>query len=165
MPGQARATASPGRDLVAQVAELAVRLGLSVRTEVRVGRRLWGAVRRIDVVLTDPATRRTLGLECKFQGGAGSAEEKVPATVNDIAAWPIPGIVVIGGAGFSANMRQFLISTGKAVDVEDLEDWLRLYFGLDDAVGLPPAPPPCSTATRRGNAGVGAGQRGMAVRR
>jgi hypothetical protein len=84
------------------------------------------------VVITDVATRRTLGVECKFQGGPGSAEEKVPATVNDIAAWPIPGIVVIGGGGFSPNMRQFLISTGKAVDFEDLEDWLRLYFGLPD---------------------------------
>ena len=131
MPGRAQATTS-GRDLVSQVTALAGSLGLMVRTEVRVGRRLWGAVRRIDVVLTDQATRRTLGIECKFQGGPGSAEEKIPATVNDIAAWPIPGIVVIGGAGFSPNMRQFLLSTGKAVDLEDLADWLRLYFGLPE---------------------------------
>jgi hypothetical protein len=129
MPGRATATTS-GRELVTQVQQLAHRLGLQCRTEVRVGRRLWGAVRRIDVVLTDHATRRTLGIECKFQGGAGSAEEKIPATVNDITAWPIPGIVVIGGTGFSPHMRQFLISTGKAVDLEDLEDWLSLYFGL-----------------------------------
>lgn len=129
MPGRATSTAS-GRDLVQQVLSIAERLGLTCRTEVRVGRRLWGAVRRIDVVLTDTDTRRTIGIECKFQGSAGSAEEKIPATVNDIAAWPIPGIVVIGGHGFSANMRQFLISTGKAVDLEDLEDWLSLYFGL-----------------------------------
>lgn len=135
MPGRARATTS-GRDLVEQVKALAESLGLSVRTEVRVGRRLWGAVRRIDVVVTDRATRRTLGIECKFQGGPGSAEEKIPATVNDIAAWPIPGIVVIGGAGFSPNMRQFLISTGKAVDLDDLRDWLGLYFGLPECDGL-----------------------------
>ena len=38
--------------------------------------------------------------------------------------------VVISGKGFSPNMRFFLISSGKAVEVEDLEDWLRLYFGL-----------------------------------
>lgn len=129
MPGRATSTAS-GRELVLQVLSIAERLGLTCRTEVRVGRRLWGAVRRIDVVLTDTDTRRTLGIECKFQGIAGSAEEKIPATVNDIAAWPIPGIVVIGGRGFSANMRQFLLSTGKAVDLEDLADWLSLYFGL-----------------------------------
>lgn len=135
MPGRAQATSS-GRDLVQQVKELGQHLGLNVRTEVRVGRRLWGAVRHIDVVITDPATRRTLGLECKFQGGSGSAEEKIPATVSDIAAWPIPGIVVIGGRGFSSNMRQFLISTGKAVELSDLEDWLRLYFGLPDGLDL-----------------------------
>lgn len=129
MPGRAQSTTS-GLELVQKVKDLAEHLGLTVRTEVRVGRRLWGAVRRIDVVVTDPTTRRTLGLECKFQGGSGSAEEKIPATVSDIAAWPIPGIVVIGGRGFSENMRQYLISTGKAVDLEDLEDWLRLYFVL-----------------------------------
>jgi hypothetical protein len=131
MPGRAVATTS-GRDLVSRVCVLGVRLGLAVRTEVRVGRRLWGAVRRIDVVLMDTATRRTLGIECKFQGGAGSAEEKIPATVNDLAAWPIPGIVVIDGAGISPNMRLFLLSTGKAVEFPDLEDWLRLYFGIPD---------------------------------
>jgi hypothetical protein len=129
MPGKSQSTAS-GQELVGQVRQLAESLGLAVRLEVRVGRRLWGAERRIDVVLTDNTTRRMLGIECKFQGGAGSAEEKIPATVSDIAAWPIPGIVVIGGSGFSANMRQYLISTGKAVELRDLEDWLKLYFAL-----------------------------------
>ena len=74
--------------------------------------------------------RLRLGVECKFQGTTGTAEEKIPAIVGDIDAWPIRGIVVISGKGFSPNMRYFLISSGKAVDVEDLEDWLRLYFGL-----------------------------------
>lgn len=131
MAGRAAASTS-GKELATRVVELGQRLGLAVRTEVRVGRRLWGAVRRIDVVLTDTTTRRTLGIECKFQGGAGSAEEKIPATVNDLAAWPIPGIVVIDGAGISPNMRLFLLSTGKAVEFPDLEDWLRLYFGIPE---------------------------------
>jgi hypothetical protein len=91
---------------------------------------LWGAVRCIDVVLTRAETGKTLGLECKYQGGGGSAEEKVPATIQDLAAWPIPGIVVFGGDGFSTNMVAYFHSTGKAVAVEDLEPWLRLFFGL-----------------------------------
>jgi hypothetical protein len=131
MPGRATSTHS-GRSLTARVETLGLELGLEVRKEVRVGRRLWGAIRRIDVVLTDPGTRRTLGLECKFQSTKGTAEEKIPSTVDDIRAWPIPGIVVIDGPGFTSNMRQFLLSTGKAVDFEDLEDWLRLYFGLPE---------------------------------
>jgi hypothetical protein len=119
-----------GDDLVKSVAELARELGLEYREQVRVARRIWGAIRHIDVVITHPQTRKTLGVECKFQGVTGTAEEKIPAVINDIAAWPIPGLVVFAGAGFTDNMKLFLISTGKAVEFPDLEPWLRLFFGL-----------------------------------
>ncbi len=119
-----------GKDLQDQVAALGQALGLIVETEVQVGRRVWGAKRRIDVVLKHPATRVSLGVECKFQGGSGSAEEKIPATIEDIRAWPIRGIVVYHGFGFSSNMESYLLSTGMAVALEDLDPWLRLYFGL-----------------------------------
>jgi hypothetical protein len=132
MPGRATAVKN-GDELVTDVVTLAVELGLKARTQVRVARRIWGAVRRIDVVLTHAETRRTLGVECKFQGSQGTAEEKIPSTIQDIAAWPIPGIVVFAGEGFSPNMVAFLISTGKAVEFEDLRAWLSLYFGLPEA--------------------------------
>lgn len=132
MPGRATAVTN-GDHLVIEVVNLAVELGLQSRTQVRVARRIWGAVRRIDVVLTHPETRRTLGLECKFQGVQGTAEEKIPSTIQDIAAWPIPGIVVFAGEGFSPHMVSFLISTGKAVEFDDLRAWLALYFGLPDS--------------------------------
>ena len=45
-------------------------------------------------------------------------------------AWPIPGIVVFSGDGFSPYMRSFLIASGRAVELPDLEAWLRLFFGL-----------------------------------
>lgn len=128
MPGRAAAVIS-GVELQQAVENLGMHLGLEVRSQVRVGRRLWGSERKIDVVLVHPQTRRSLGLECKFQGGSGSADEKIPATISDIAAWPIQGLVVFAGEGFSRNMRSYLLSTGKAVEFEDLEDWLRLYFG------------------------------------
>lgn len=120
-----------GRDLEDQVITIGETLGLETQRQVRVGRRIWGAERRIDVILRHPDTRQTLGIECKYQGGGGSAEEKIPATVQDIAAWPIQGIVVFAGQGFSENMRSYLYSTGKAVDLADVEMWLRLFFGLD----------------------------------
>lgn len=129
MAGKATAVTS-GNELKSRVAALGRNLGLDVRVEVRVGRRLWGAVRNIDVVLTRSETGQTLGVECKYQGGGGSAEEKVPATIQDIAAWPIPGLVVFGGSGFSPNMIAYFHSTGKAVSLDDLEPWLRLCFGL-----------------------------------
>lgn len=130
MPGKVKAVES-GRDLQERVAEMGEILELLVRLEVPVGRRLWGARRRIDVVLRDPNTRHTLGVECKFQRTSGTAQEKIPATVQDIGAWPIPGIVVFSGEGFTDDMRSYLYSTGKAVDLDDLEMWLRLFFGLD----------------------------------
>ncbi|MGE3857585.1 MAG: PD-(D/E)XK nuclease superfamily protein [Dehalococcoidia bacterium] len=116
--------------LTAACAEIARALGLDVETEVYVGRRIWGARRRIDIVITDRAQRRSLGIEAKYQKSAGSAEEKIPSTIEDIRAWPIPGIVCFYGPGFSSHMRSFLLSSGKAVELSDLETWLRLYFVL-----------------------------------
>lgn len=129
MPGKATAPKS-GKALEDAVTQLAKDLELEVRRQVKVGRRLWGQERRIDLILTEPQQRKRLGVECKYQAGSGSADEKIPATIADIAAWPIPGLVVFSGAGFSPNMRSYLISTGRAVELSDLEPWLRLFFGL-----------------------------------
>ena len=132
MPGRSTAV-SNGTDLKNRVVTLASNLGLEVRTEVRVARRIWGAERCIDVVLTRRETGRVLGIECKYQGARGTAEEKIPAIIQDIAAWPIPGLVVFAGEGFSQNIRSFLYSTGKAVAFPELESWLRLFFGLAES--------------------------------
>ncbi len=129
MPGKSKAVES-GNQLRDEVAALGNELQLSTEIEVSVGRRIWGAKRRIDVVLKHPETRVSLGIECKYQGGSGSAEEKIPATIEDIRAWPIRGIVVYSGDGFSSNMESYLLSTGMAVGFEDLQNWLELYFGL-----------------------------------
>jgi hypothetical protein len=130
MPGR-RAAVTSGTALRTAVVELAESLGLEADIEVSVGRRLWGAKRMIDVVATDRFTHRRLGVECKYQGTGGTAEEKIPALIADIGSWPIDGVVVFSGAGFSANMKAYLLSTGKAVELPDLEVWMRLYFGLE----------------------------------
>ena len=97
---------------------------------------------------------RSLGLECKYQGVGGSAEEKIPATIQDIAAWPIPGLVVFAGGGFSDNMRSYLHSTGKAVALEDLESWLRLFLDCPKSSRAltvrPPSIPTLPTSRRAG---------------
>lgn len=129
MSGRALAVAN-GDGLAKAVVQLGRDLGLEAIEQVRVARRIWGAERYIDVVLTHPQTRKTLGIECKFQAVRGTAEEKIPATIKDIDAWPIPGIVVFGGEGFTENMRCFLISTGKAVEFDEVKPWLCLFFGL-----------------------------------
>jgi len=129
MPGKSKAVES-GRELQDRVVDLGRDLGLDVSIEVIVGRRIWGAKRRIDVVMKHAETRVSLGVECKYQGGPGSAEEKIPATIEDIQAWPIRGIVCYSGDGFSSNMVSYLLSTGRAVELDDLRSWLELYFGL-----------------------------------
>ncbi|MBW2703939.1 MAG: hypothetical protein JRF33_24225 [Deltaproteobacteria bacterium] len=130
MPGRATAPES-GKLLELAAQKVAEDLSLEVLSQVRVGRRVWGAERRIDLVVRQKESGRRLGLECKYQGTPGSAEEKIPAVIRDIEAWPIDGLVVISGEGFSANMKAYLLSTGKVVYLEDLEVWLRLYFGLE----------------------------------
>ena len=128
MAGKGKAPKA-GSDLADRVVAAARELGLDAAKEVRVGRRIWGSERRIDIVVTGKDNRR-LGIECKSQATPGSAEEKIPATIQDIKAWPISGIVVFDGEGFSGHMKAFLLSTGVAVEFEDLENWLRLFFGL-----------------------------------
>ena len=130
MSGRATAVQT-GAELCKVVVSIGQALGLEAREQFRLGRRIWGAERRIDVILTNPLDRRRLGVECKYQGTMGTAEEKVPAIVQDIGAWPIPGLVVFAGEGFSTHMRSFLLGTGKAIHVDDLESWLRLFFGLE----------------------------------
>jgi hypothetical protein len=128
MPGRAKAVES-GKNLENAVAQIASRLGLEVMQQVKVGRRIWGTERRIDLVLRNPSGL-SLGVECKYQGKSGTAEEKIPSLIQDIQAWPIDGLVVIDGQGFSNHMKAFLLSTGKAVFLGDLEIWLRLFFRL-----------------------------------
>ncbi len=129
MPGKGTAPKSGG-GLEQRVVALAQSLGLKTQARVKAARRLWGQQRYIDVVISDANSGKRLGVECKFQATSGTAEEKIPATIQDMEHWPIPGIVVIDGEGFSKNMQGYLMSTGKVVWFSDLEDWLRLYFGL-----------------------------------
>lgn len=130
MSGGSEAVKS-GKALESAVAKLGSELGLNVKRQYKVGLRLWGRERYIDLVFIDPETRKILGVECKYQGVGGTAEEKIPAVLQDIKAWPIPGLVVFDGPGFSEKMKSFLISSGIAVEFSDLKPWLALFFGID----------------------------------
>jgi Archaea bacterial proteins of unknown function len=125
-----RSAVESGEQLVREVIALTQALGLVAHTQFKMGKRIWGAERRIDIIVTNPADGKRLGIECKYQGVQGSAEEKIPSTIQDIDAWPIKGIVVFAGDGLSANMRAFLIASGKASHLDDLRAYLQLFFGL-----------------------------------
>ena len=126
----AKVAIKDGNDLVKKIVELGEKLGLETKEEYNVAKRIWGANRNIDVILLEPKTRKVLGIECKYQKTSGTIEEKLPATIEDIKAWPINGIVVYGGEGITENMKSYLVSTGKALEFDELESWLKLYFGL-----------------------------------
>lgn len=113
-----------------QVVELGTNLGLEAQTEVTVGRRLWETRQRIDVVLRHKKTRKSFRVKCKYQRTQDTAEQKISATIEDIRAWPIRGIVIFSRDGFSQHMTAYLLSTGMAVQLADARTWLELYFGL-----------------------------------
>lgn len=121
-----------GQQLERAVAELGRALGLEVKTQVKLGRRVWGRERHIDVVLRRPEIGLRLGIECKYQGVAGTAEEKITATIEDIEAWPFRGIVVMHGGGFSRDFPAYARGKGKAIGFDELADWLAGYFDLPD---------------------------------
>ena len=94
------------------------------------GDRIWGPRRHVDVVLSKPDSERIIGIECKYQRVTGTVEEKIPLTVEDINDWPIRGIVVIHGEGFSRDFVPFLRGRGRIVEFKRLAEWLRFYFRL-----------------------------------
>ena len=121
-----------GQQLGRALAELGRALGLEVKTQVKLGRRVWGRERHIDVVLRRPEIGLRLGIECKYQGVAGTAEEKITATIEDIEAWPFRGLVVMHGNGFSRDFPAYARGKGKAIGFDELADWLAAYFDLPD---------------------------------
>ncbi len=119
-----------GRQLERAVAKLGRAFGLEVYPQHRSGRRIWGRARHIDIMLRDPEQRLRLGIECKFQGVPGTAEEKIPGTIQDINAWAMRGLMVIHGEGFSRNFPAFARASGKVIWFEELPDFLIDYFDL-----------------------------------
>ena len=119
-----------GADLERAVAQVGEALGLEVETQVVMGDRIWGPRRHVDVVLSKQDSERIIGIECKYQRVSGSVEEKIPLTVEDIEDWPIRGIVVLHGEGFSRDFKPFLRGRGRIVEVRRLVEWLRFYFRL-----------------------------------
>ena len=74
MAGTAAAVAS-GDQLVQEVVGLAHSLGLHAHTQFKMGRRIWGAERRIDVILTNPKdgwrlrSRMQISRRSRLRGG------------------------------------------------------------------------------------------------
>jgi hypothetical protein len=120
---------SSGATFEAEVEKVIRSLPLSYLRQVRMGASILGRRRIADFLVYDDAGR-SLGIECKFQQGPGSAEDKLVHTITDFDARPVKHILVFGGEGFSRNIRGYLLSTGKAVELSQLRNYLVFYFTL-----------------------------------
>lgn len=104
------------RDLVAEY--IAVNFGprgLSVYTEVPVGKTIIGKNRRVDVFVLDDANHQSLAVECKYQRTKGTTDEKIPYALQDLEAMWIPGCLAYAGDGWSKGVLHTLEGSRAAV--------------------------------------------------
>lgn len=78
--------------------------GLVVYREVNLGKTIIGKDRQIDVFVVRPSDQKAIAIECKFQDVQGTADEKIPYALDDLAALWVPGILVYAGRGWSRGV-------------------------------------------------------------
>jgi hypothetical protein len=82
--------------------------GLVVYREVSLGKTIIGKNRRVDMLAIHQETDRAIVFECKYQASLGTADEKIPYTLHDLAALHVPAFLVYAGAGFSTGVLHML---------------------------------------------------------
>ena len=108
-------TGTEYRRLVARyVASVFGERGLSVYEEVYAGTSIIGKQRRLDLLLVHHSTNRAMALECKYQDSIGTADEKIPYSLQDLEQLPFFGVIVYAGIGFSEGVLHLLQSSSNA---------------------------------------------------
>ncbi|OQX66773.1 MAG: hypothetical protein B6A08_18805 [Sorangiineae bacterium NIC37A_2] len=120
--------------------------GLQIYREVSLGKSVIGKNRRIDILAIDERTSKAIGVECKYQATAGTVDEKIPYTLQDLAALHIPAFVVYAGTGFSPGVLHLLegsplgayclpdVSLEPGANTIELDHLIATSFGFWDAV-------------------------------
>jgi PD-(D/E)XK nuclease superfamily domain len=85
--------------------------GLRVFEEVNVGTSIIGKQRRIDLFVLSPGGAEALAIECKYQDTAGTADEKIPYSLQDLASFRMPCAMAYAGEGFSEGVLHLLQSS------------------------------------------------------
>jgi hypothetical protein len=85
--------------------------GIQIYDEVNIGTSIIGKQRRIDLLLVEPARNQALAIECKYQDVSGTADEKIPYALRDLAALRMPACIVYAGSGFSEGVLHLLQSS------------------------------------------------------
>jgi hypothetical protein len=78
--------------------------GLVVYREVNLGKTIIGKDRQIDVFVHRPLDQKVIAIECKYQDVPGTADEKIPYALLDLAALWVPGCLAYAGHGWSRGV-------------------------------------------------------------
>jgi hypothetical protein len=112
------------------IALIGLSLGLDYRRKLTVGKTIYGKDREVDVLFRDARNGNRLAVEAKYQRVAGTADEKLPYAVLNLATLPLPGVIVYGGGGFHLGALHWLCASTRATDIARLAEWLTVFFAL-----------------------------------
>ncbi len=90
-------------------------LGIDVAKEKPVGFRFVNTPRKIDIVLH--RNGKFMGIEAKYQGGLGTAYQKLIYALEDCKSSPIPTIIVFSGNGIKDDIKSKLIMSSLGIEV------------------------------------------------
>jgi hypothetical protein len=112
-----------------------------------VGKSIIGKNRCIDVFCVCEPDNKAFAIECKYQDSAGTVDEKIPYTLADLRALPMPGCIAYAGAGFSEGVLHMLKASTYAAyclpalgqtdltsDTRELDHLLAAHFGWWDVL-------------------------------
>jgi hypothetical protein len=105
-------------------------IGLDFRRRLTVGKTIYGKDREVDVLFRDARNGNRLAVEAKYQRVSGTADEKLPYAVLNLATLPLPGVIVYGGGGFHIGALHWLCANTRATDIARLTEWLTVFFAL-----------------------------------
>ena len=105
-------------------------LGLDYRRKLTVGKTIYGKDREADVLFRDGRNGNRLAVEAKYQRVSGTADEKLPYAVLNLATLPLPAVIVYGGGGFHQGALHWLCANTRATDIARLSEWLTVFFAL-----------------------------------
>jgi len=92
--------------------------GIKVYTEVYMGKSIIGKNRRVDILVVNEKQNTAVALECKYQSVSGTADEKIPYTLEDSKLMQMDAYVVYGGCGFSKGITHMLEANELACHAE-----------------------------------------------
>jgi len=120
--------------------------GIEAYLELGLGKTVIGKDRKVDIFVLNESINKAIALECKYQDIGGTADEKIPYTLQDLEALHCPGCLVYAGEGFSKGIINLLEGSPKAAyclpnnsfdrnaATKELDCFLAAVFGWWDLI-------------------------------